>query len=328
MASVEEELGDGVYSLRWGGNRISVTSRSPLKTGQSLILKSETNAEGKPTLVVQGPALPEPGSITGRVIYGPGKNRANAKQSSAAENAAASRDNHQAGNQIAAGTSKATTIQAPTPTKPVQDLIGAVLEPLPEFEVSVKLLEEAVKEEKERLEEKSQKKEKKAEAENAANRHRMRTAHQMKKPLSTTAAPGRRRDVTGSIRLSRAAVPHRLRAKLPAGNRPMPPVHRCATSSAGRYRPHLRRRRRNRRTAQRSRAPRRRCRRAQTLPRRRSGPRFRFRLRCRPHRRRLLHPPLPERRRRLPRRSCRRAPARLFSSRFPHQCHKAASRWP
>ncbi|MCD8349456.1 MAG: hypothetical protein LUC93_02430 [Planctomycetaceae bacterium] len=170
MASVEEELGDGVYSLRWGGNRISVTSRSPLKTGQSLILKSETNADGKPTLVVQGPALPEPGSITGRIIYGPGKNRTQSKQNNAADNAAASRENHQQGNQIAAGTSKAMTIQAPTPMKPMQDLIGAVLEPLPEFEASVKILEEAVKEEKERLEEKSEKEQKKAEAEKRGER--------------------------------------------------------------------------------------------------------------------------------------------------------------
>ncbi len=58
MASVDEDNGDGTYTLKWGANRLTVASKTPLNKGETLILKSEQSAEGKPILVVQGNALP------------------------------------------------------------------------------------------------------------------------------------------------------------------------------------------------------------------------------------------------------------------------------
>ncbi len=59
MATVEESLGDGLYSLRWGGNRVTVSSKTPLNQGETLIMKSESAPDGKPVLVVHGPAFPK-----------------------------------------------------------------------------------------------------------------------------------------------------------------------------------------------------------------------------------------------------------------------------
>ncbi len=45
VANVEEDLGEGMYALRWAGQRIHVSSRAPLAKGQGLLLKSETSPE-------------------------------------------------------------------------------------------------------------------------------------------------------------------------------------------------------------------------------------------------------------------------------------------
>lgn len=168
MASVEEDLGEGMYALRWAGQRIAVSSRVGLKPGQSLILKSELSAEGKPTLVVQGPALPNPGDIVGRVVYGPAKktdrhgatnqqnqtNQQNRQVDDQAGQGASGQARAAAspppGGHVAAGVIKinASTTAAP---QSAQSLIGLVLEPLPEFKASVEFLMTAVKEEKARL---------------------------------------------------------------------------------------------------------------------------------------------------------------------------------
>lgn len=76
MATVEENLGDGVYSLRWGGNRVTVSSRAALNQGETLILKSEMSPEGKPILVVQGPALPNIKEPIVRNLYSPAHRKA------------------------------------------------------------------------------------------------------------------------------------------------------------------------------------------------------------------------------------------------------------
>lgn len=168
MASVEEDLGEGMYALRWSGQRIAVSSRAILKPGQSLILKSEISSEGKPTLVVQGPALPDPGKIIGRVVYGPGQHGGKTQQ--AGQQSVESRENRQGtaadgmrqgqdgqavGCQVAAGVSAANIFST---ARPVQSLIGLVLEPLTEFTASVEVLMKAVHEEKERLEGKAEEK--------------------------------------------------------------------------------------------------------------------------------------------------------------------------
>ncbi|MDR0362269.1 MAG: hypothetical protein LBJ46_06245 [Planctomycetota bacterium] len=71
MASVEEDHGDGVYTIRWGGNRLAVSSQVKLSTGSSLILKAELSPEGKTVLVVQGPALPSRDLPIIAASYGP-----------------------------------------------------------------------------------------------------------------------------------------------------------------------------------------------------------------------------------------------------------------
>ena len=143
MANVEEDLGEGMYALRWAGNRIAVSSRVALSAGQSLILKSEISPEGKPTLVVQGPALPEPGEIMGRVIYGPGER--GARRESGEPSSAQSR---QPGHEVAAGVERAAAA-APGQSQPVQTLLGLVLEPLTDFEAEVaRLLLETAEEKK------------------------------------------------------------------------------------------------------------------------------------------------------------------------------------
>lgn len=71
MATVEEDLGEGMYSLRWAGNRVAVSSKVALRAGETLILKSELSGEGKPVLVVQGPALPNATEQLVRSTYGP-----------------------------------------------------------------------------------------------------------------------------------------------------------------------------------------------------------------------------------------------------------------
>ncbi len=163
MASVDEDLGDGKYSLRWGQNRIAVNSQAPLKLGQSLILRSEASAEGKITLVVQGQAIPDPHSIQGRVIYGPGKPGAGAAAPGGAQAGMdavqdgspqqtagygpAAKNGQAAGNQMAAGVVRVMPAPAHTPQS-AASLIGLALEPLPDLEASARLLEEAVEEEK------------------------------------------------------------------------------------------------------------------------------------------------------------------------------------
>jgi hypothetical protein len=124
MANVEEELGDGMYALRWAGNRVTVFSQASLAAGQSLILKSELSADGKPTLVVQGPALPRFMAAADMPSYGP------------AGGQPATRD------AIAAGVASAVLSQ-PTPSG-TTDLIGRILQPLPDFpESAEKLLRDA-----------------------------------------------------------------------------------------------------------------------------------------------------------------------------------------
>ena len=154
MASVEEDLGDGMYALRWAGNRIAVSSRVSLSTGQSLILKSEISAEGKPTLVVQGPALPEPGMIAGPVIYRPGKRQVDDRQSQSQPQPEATNRGSgttpqsagQAGGDMAAGVARVQPF-AGGGGSGQSSLLGLVLEPLPEFAASAEqLLTEAEEE--------------------------------------------------------------------------------------------------------------------------------------------------------------------------------------
>ncbi|MDR1519586.1 MAG: hypothetical protein LBU23_05510, partial [Planctomycetota bacterium] len=129
LAGVEEDLGEGVYVLRWAGNRLTVSSRARLEVGQSLILKSELSAEGKPNLVVQGPALPGSGTLAGRAAYGPPPGGHPAGQPAD-------------GGGIAAGVAAAETV--PVPSGEASSLIGLILEPLPDFpESAEKLLREA-----------------------------------------------------------------------------------------------------------------------------------------------------------------------------------------
>lgn len=128
MASVESDLGEGMYSLRWGGNRIAVSSQAKLTPGQSLILKSEISADGKPTLVVQGPALPERGHAEGGAAYSPPAPRDAASIGGMAIGAAPS--------PASAG-----------PSQPSPSLLGAVLEMLPELDQGMERLLAAAAEE-------------------------------------------------------------------------------------------------------------------------------------------------------------------------------------
>ncbi|MCC8165896.1 MAG: hypothetical protein LIQ31_07050, partial [Planctomycetes bacterium] len=179
MANVEEDLGEGLYALRWAGQRIAVASQVFLKRGQSLILRSEKSPEGKSLLVVQGPALPEK-NATGRVIYGPGTNLGTRNQgignsnAGAGAGAPAQTDGGMGGQggPIAAGTMRANQTQV---FGPVRDLVGSILEPLAESEMTIEELLEAAEEEKERLQEEKeqreqQKQELKAEEKKAVKR--------------------------------------------------------------------------------------------------------------------------------------------------------------
>ena len=167
VANVEDDLGDGMYSLRWAGQRINVSSRTPLKQGQALLLKSETSPEGKPRLVVLGPAPQQP-QITGRVIYGPGHSRQHAAQQESEQQYAASQNTpkpapppssrpqgviintnsdaagsaaqsapSQTGGQMAAGVAKANAVAAP---EQMQSMVGLILEPLPDARSATKIL--------------------------------------------------------------------------------------------------------------------------------------------------------------------------------------------
>ncbi|MCL2001003.1 MAG: hypothetical protein FWG74_06175, partial [Planctomycetes bacterium] len=151
IAGVEEELGEGMYALRWAGNRIAVSSRVVLSPGQSLILKSEISPEGKPTLVVQGPALPEASaSVSGGTIYGRGGGRAILDKPdtpvweddpSRAGREAAARPRW---GEVAAGAVRGS---AGMSLPALDSWIGLVLEPLEDFSVSAaRLLAEAERE--------------------------------------------------------------------------------------------------------------------------------------------------------------------------------------
>ncbi len=179
MANVEEDLGEGLYALRWAGQRIAVASHVFLKRGQSLILRSEKSPEGKSLLVVQGPALPEK-NVTGRVIYGPGTNIGTRNQgignspNSNANAAQAQADDGMGGQggPIAAGTIRAGQTHMPGP---VRELVGSILEPLADSEMTVEELLKAAEEEKERLQEEKeerqqQQQEQKAEEKKAVKR--------------------------------------------------------------------------------------------------------------------------------------------------------------
>ncbi|MDR1612753.1 MAG: hypothetical protein LBT97_08205, partial [Planctomycetota bacterium] len=75
MANVEEDHGDGVYAIRWAGNRLNVASRIKLSAGSSLMLKAELSPEGKTLLVIQGPALPASDLPLVAAGYGPSRPR-------------------------------------------------------------------------------------------------------------------------------------------------------------------------------------------------------------------------------------------------------------
>ncbi len=150
MASVEEDLGEGVYALRWAGNRITVSSRAVLSTGQTLILKSEMSPEGKPTLVVQGPALPDASALLeGPVVYTrPDRNRGASEKSDAADREGKTNQAGQAGREqarAAGGEMAAGVIRAaPQPMRAAESWIGLVLEPLEDFSAgAARLLAEA-----------------------------------------------------------------------------------------------------------------------------------------------------------------------------------------
>jgi hypothetical protein len=112
IAAVEDVLGEGMFSLRWGANRLTVSSRADLRAGQTLILKSEISPEGKPTLVVQGPAFPEAESVPPAAVYGPADPKAPAGE-------------------IAAGLVPASHLPPSIPD--AANLLARILEPLPDL---------------------------------------------------------------------------------------------------------------------------------------------------------------------------------------------------
>ncbi|MCD7896533.1 MAG: hypothetical protein LUG50_07645 [Planctomycetaceae bacterium] len=181
MANVEEDLGEGLYALRWAGQRIAVASQVFLKRGQSLILRSEKSPEGKSLLVVQGPALPEK-NATGRVIYGPGTNLGTRNQGIGNSNANAGASPAQpdggAGGQggpIAAGTMRPDQTMM---TAPVRELVGSILEPLAENGMTIEELLKAAEEEKERLQEEREQRQQQQQEQKAEEKKAIRRAVQ------------------------------------------------------------------------------------------------------------------------------------------------------
>ncbi len=214
MAAVDEDNGDGTYTLKWGTNRLTVASKTALTKGETLILKSELSTEGKPILVVQGNALPNSRDpIPGLATYRP----------------PAPTGSENAGTSIAAST---TAADMPRPT-PVGTTLLPILIELPDVEVATLELLLAAEEERQKNSEEA----KQAEAEEEQRENRQNATKDGEKSparqggtleqgkivgetVTRPAAPGQQAQVAGPTTEGQPQTPEQAASPQQDGRQP------------------------------------------------------------------------------------------------------------